>query len=67
MHPYQTRKLTEGPDVSDIKTEGRASHVGKLGKRGYNKSAAKAKTRRNLKRADKAKVNKAIAREGYGY
>lgn len=63
MRPYEHRKLTQGPDVADIHAEGRASHVGKLGKRGYVKSAKKATTRRNLKRADRAKALKEIRRE----
>jgi len=28
MKPYQTKKLTEGPDVGDIRSEGRKSIVG---------------------------------------
>lgn len=28
MKPYQTKRLTEGPDVADIRTEGRKSIVG---------------------------------------
>lgn len=30
MKPYVTRKLTEGPDVADIRTEGRKSAVGRV-------------------------------------
>ena len=57
------QKLTEGPDVADIKSEGRRSSVGKCsvrgGKsRGYCAPKAKATTRRHLKRADKAKIDK---------
>lgn len=61
MRPYKYRKFEEWPDVGDIKSDGRSSHVGTCsgpgGKaRGYNAPAAKAKTRRHLKRADKAKI-----------
>lgn len=30
MKPYQTIRLTEGPDVADIRTEGRKSAVGRV-------------------------------------
>lgn len=78
MKPYTTKRLTDSPDVADIRTEGRKSAVGRVaiinGKpsrfwrernqngdyRGYNKPAAKATMRRNMKRADKAKVNKLL-------
>lgn len=63
MHPYATKKLTECPDVGDIKAEGRRSSVGKFsgksGKcRGYVKSKSKAVIRRHLKRADKARMER---------
>ena len=69
MKPYANRRLTSNPDVGDIRTEGRKSSVGRLpGKeRGYNKPAKKKTTRRNLKRADKAKTQKLLIREGYGF
>jgi len=61
MKAYQNKKLVEGPDVADIREEGRRSAVGKFrGKggdyRGYCKSKNKRVTRRLLKRADKAKT-----------
>lgn len=61
MRPYQYKKLTEAPDVGDIREEGRASHVGKLKRgRGYVSSSTKKTVRRYLKRADKAKALKDI-------
>jgi hypothetical protein len=30
MRAYQTIRFTEAPDISDIQSEGRASHVGRL-------------------------------------
>lgn len=30
MKPYKNKRLTEGPDVADIMTEGRKSSVGRL-------------------------------------
>lgn len=69
MKPYANRRLTSNPDVGDIRTEGRKSSVGRLPdkKRGYNKSAKKKTTRRHLKRADKAKTNRRLIREDYGF
>lgn len=60
MQPYANRRLTESPDVADIRCEGRATHVGRAGSQhGYiRKSATKAATRRHLKRADRAKALK---------
>ena len=64
MKPYKTKKLTECPDVADIKTEGRRSAVGQYAGKsgeyhGYTKSKTnKAAIRRNLKRADKARVKR---------
>ena len=31
MRPYKTIRLIEGPDVDDIKSEGRKSSVGRIG------------------------------------
>ncbi len=61
MHPYQTIKLTEGPDVGDIRAEGRHSSVGKLPNktgefRSYCRSANRKVVRRHLKRSDKARA-----------
>jgi hypothetical protein len=55
MKAYDTIKFTEAPDVGDIRNEGRASHVGKFGERGYVSSASKKATRRYLKRSDRAR------------
>lgn len=80
MKPYQIRKLTDSPDVGEIRSEGRKSAVGKVaiinGKptrywkrndgseyNGYCKPHAKAVARRNIKRADKAKVMKQIKKD----
>lgn len=65
MKPYQNRKLTEYPDVADITSEGRASHIGKLKRgRGYCSSKGKKAARRNLKRADRAKsLRQELAKE----
>lgn len=65
MKPYKHKKLTDSPDIADIKSEGRASHVGKFAGKGgdfrpYCAPVAKAKTRRNLKRADKARTDRQI-------
>jgi hypothetical protein len=59
VKPYQSIKLTEQPDVADIKSEGRRSHVGKLkrGKR-YCSGNSKWAARRRLKRLDKAVAEK---------
>lgn len=55
MRPYGLPSPTEYPDVDDIKTEGRASHVGKLGHgRGYCAPAGKARARRTQKRRARA-------------
>lgn len=70
MHPYKTIRFTEAPDLGDIKSEGRASHVGvSLGgknSRGRGNdfrrtSRSVRKTRRYLKRSDKAR----LANEGF--
>lgn len=78
MRPYQFRRLIAGPDVADIKADGRKTIVGKAlynhtdgvvertwrtrnprgDIRGYNKAAKKAKTRRYLKRQDKARARR---------
>jgi hypothetical protein len=60
MKPYETIRLTECPDVGDIQSEGRASHVGKLREIGgdfkpYLRTPKRKATRRGLKRADKAR------------
>lgn len=56
MRAYRTIKLTEYPDVGDIRREGRHSSVGRVrGERGYVRSNAKRVARRNLKRRDKAR------------
>jgi len=57
MRAYQTIKFIEFPDVVDIRSEGRASHVGRIKRgRGYNRPRSKAASRRYLKRADRARV-----------
>jgi hypothetical protein len=54
MRPYKTIRLIEGPDVADIKSEGRKSSVGRLDQRGYFKNrASKRATRRAMKKADR--------------
>lgn len=63
MKPYQTNKLTEFPDVADIQADGRKSCAGKFaGKSGdyrpYSRSKNRKSTRRGLKRADKAKIER---------
>lgn len=59
MRPYRNIRLTDGPDIVDIKVEGRKSRVGKFpGKSGdcrpYCRSAHKKKVRRVLKHRDEA-------------
>lgn len=58
MKPYKSLRLTTGPDIVDIKTEGRKTSVG--GKDYFKNKDAKAKVRRSLKRGDKAKEGKAV-------
>lgn len=63
MKPYQTFKLTEGPDVADIKAEGRATHVGRVdnSERGYIRRAnVKRATRRHLKRSDRMRAEREL-------
>ena len=66
MRPYRTIKLEEFPDIGDIQSEARASHVGRLPERGgdfkpyIRNKPKKASIRRMLKRSDKARS----AREG---
>lgn len=61
MKPYSTIRLTECPDVGDIKADGRASHVGKIAEpsgvfKPYTRKAANRRAvRRSLKRADRAR------------
>lgn len=61
MKPYATIRLTEFPDVADIKGEGRASHIGRFAEPGgdYKNYTRKAHirraTRRYLKRVDRRK------------
>ena len=64
MKPYTTIKLTENPDVGDIREQGRKSSVGKLKNgRGYSAGPSKKTTRRNLKRADRQAVDRQVANE----
>ncbi len=69
MRPYNTIKPIEHPDILDITTQARASHVGRLpGKSGDFKPYAvnpktKAQTRRNLKRRDRQAVTRQIAKD----
>ena len=64
MHPYETYRFTENPDLGDIHSEGRASRVGMFGERGHFKNKqSKAQTRRMIKRSDKARVEKEFLHE----
>jgi hypothetical protein len=64
MHPYETIKLTERPNVADVKDEGRKSSVGKLPSRSgefkpYTRNPRRRRAvRRSLKRADRARALK---------
>lgn len=64
MHPYQTRKLTEYPNVADIKAEGRkSSSSGRPSRSGEFKPHTRnprrrRAIRRSLKRADRARALK---------
>jgi hypothetical protein len=54
MRPYRNIKLTEYPDVGDIRSEGRRSAIGRIhSDRGYCRPVAKAVVRRALKKADR--------------
>jgi len=54
MRPYSNIRLTEAPDVGDIRSEGRKSSVGRLDGRGYFKNrVSKRATRRALKKANR--------------
>lgn len=56
MKPYRTQKLTEFPDIHDLKAEARKSSVGMSveDESTYNrKSKLKRQLRRQMKRADK--------------
>lgn len=57
MRPYHSIKLTEFPDVGDIRAEGRHSRVGRLDDKSYIRDPRrKAAVRRSLKRADKRRM-----------
>jgi hypothetical protein len=64
MRAYQNSRFIEGPDVADIREQGRASHVGKLPERCgvfkpyFRNAEARRATRRSLKRADKNKTSR---------
>jgi hypothetical protein len=69
MRPYENYRFVDGPDVGDIKAEGRASHVGRLPERcgvykSYIRKATNRKAvRRYLKRSDKAQTTRRLAME----
>ena len=62
MKPYETIRLGHAPDIADIQSQARASHVGRLTERAgvfkpyIRKSKVRKAVRRNLKRADRARV-----------
>lgn len=58
MKPYQTRKLTENPDVADCVFEGRK---GAVGGKAYGTPKTKKISRRYFKRSDKARMAALIA------
>lgn len=63
MNPYRTIKLTQWPDVSDLKAEGRPTHLGRMdGRSIFRRSRIKRATRRILKHRDKAKQAQEEAR-----
>ena len=70
MKPYKTIKLTQYPDILDITNEGRASHIGRLPEKSgeFKPYAAnpieKRKTRRGLKRRDKAREMRQLRKDG---
>lgn len=56
MHPYSTIRLTEFPDVGDMRREARASRVGMLSRHTVNhRSRVKRSLRRTIKRSDRAR------------
>lgn len=69
MRPYETFKLTEQPDIADIRREARHSRVGRNQepsgdyKPYLRNSDTKKKVRRTLKRRDKARAIKEIEKE----
>jgi len=63
MRAYQTIKFILGPDVADIQADGRKSSIGRFREKGgdykpYSRSDNKKKTRRYLKRSDKARIER---------
>jgi hypothetical protein len=69
MKPYNTIRLEDSPDKGDIHVEARKSSVGIYGGPGgdfrgsHQNKTNKRQTRRQLKRADKARTNKNISNE----
>jgi hypothetical protein len=59
MRAYQNQRFIEGPDVGDVQSEGRASHIGKIAEKSgefkpYTRNPENRRaTRRTLKRRDK--------------
>lgn len=66
MKPYLHKRLTEAPDVADIRSEGRASRVGKLDGHQYCQPTSKAKARRTLKRRDRAAAQRQLREDESG-
>jgi hypothetical protein len=62
MKPYETIRLGHAPDIADIQSQARASHVGRLPEKAgvfksyIRKSKVRKAVRRNLKRADRARI-----------
>jgi hypothetical protein len=62
MRPYKTIRLCQAPDIADIQSQARAAHVGRLTEKSgvfkpyIRKSKVRKAVRRNLKRADRARV-----------
>jgi hypothetical protein len=68
MRAYETYKFEEYPDVGDIQGDGRKSCVGRFREKGgdykpYSKPNKRKVTRRYLKRADKARVDRMLERD----
>lgn len=67
MRPYTSIKLTEGPNLSDIKNEARCTRAGRAWSKSGELSAWRGRTnrkrviRRWLKRRDRQRVDRLVA------
>lgn len=64
MRAYFHRRFIEGPDVADIKSEGRASHVGRFAQKdgSFKSYTRRPQIRRGIRRYLKHQDNRRIDR-----